>query len=338
MRWRKALGVLFASVMVFAAALVYSAAEARRAAAAPQNQQPAEQEKPAGQAPVIRTQVTLINLFATVRDSHKRIVGNLEQKDFRVLEDNQEQKIAFFSRETALPITLGMLLDTSGSETNMLLAIQDSGTRFLDRVLRPKDLAMVISFGADVDLLADFTEDRGMLERAINRARINAPQGGMVNPGPLPPSARGTRGTALYDAVYVACNEKLATEAGRKALVILTDAVDEGSKVRLEEAIEAAQRTDTVIHILLISDYGYVNPGVAKKITDETGGRTIEVRSEKKLGEAFDEISEELRTQYLLGYYPSNTARDGRFRKIKVETAGKDMKVLARKGYYAPKG
>ncbi len=335
---RKAPTVLFASVMVFAAALVYSAAEPRRAAAAPQTQRPAEQEKPAGQTPVIRSQVTLINLFATVRDGHKRIVGNLEQKDFRVLEDNQEQKIAFFSRETALPITLGMLLDTSGSETNMLLTIQDSGVRFLDRVLRPKDLAMVISFGQDVDLLADFTEDRGMLERAIRRARINAPQGGMVNPGPLPPSARGTRGTALYDAIYVACNEKLATEAGRKALVILTDAVDEGSKVKLEEAIEAAQRTDTVIHILLISDFGYVNPGVAKKITDETGGRMIEVRSEKKLGEAFDEISEELRTQYMLGYYPSNPARDGRFRKIKVETAGKDMKVLARKGYYAPKG
>ncbi len=322
--------------MVFAAALVYSAAEPGRAAAAPQNQ-PAEQEKPAGQTPVIRSQVTLINLFATVRDGHKRIVGNLEQKDFRVLEDNQEQKIAFFSRETALPITLGMLLDTSGSETNMLLAIQDSGVRFLDRVLRPKDLAMVISFGADVDLLADFTEDRGMLERAIRRARINAPQGSLINPGPLPPSARGTRGTALYDAIYAACNEKLATEAGRKALVILTDAVDEGSKVKLEEAIEAAQRTDTVIH-MLISDFGYVNPGVAKKITDETGGRMIEVRSEKKLGEAFDQISEELRTQYMLGYYPSNPARDGRFRKIKVETAGKDMKVLARKGYYAPKG
>ncbi len=335
---RKARTILFASVMVFAAALVYSAAQPRRAAAAPQSQQPAEQEKPAGQTPVIRSQVTLINLFATVRDGHKRIVGNLEQKDFRVLEDNQEQKIAFFSRETALPITLGMLLDTSGSETNMLLAIQDSGVRFLDRVLRPKDLAMVISFGQDVDLLADFTEDRGMLERAIRRARINAPQGGMVNPGPLPPSARGTRGTALYDAIYVACNEKLATEAGRKALVILTDAEDVGSRVRLEEAIEAAQRTDTVIHILLISDYGYGNGGVAKKITDETGGRTIEVRSEKKLGEAFDQISEELRTQYMLGYYPSNPARDGRFRKIKVETAGKDMKVLARKGYYAPKG
>jgi VWFA-related protein len=295
-------------------------------------------QKPLEQAPAIRTQVTLINLFVTVRDKSKRIVSDLSEKDFRVFEDNQEQKIAFFSRETALPITLGVLLDTSGSEERMLGAIQESATRFIDRVLRPKDLAMVVSFDVDVDLLSDFTEDRGMLDRAIHRARINAPQGGMVNPGPLPPSARGMRGTAFYDAIYVACREKLASEAGRKALVIITDAVDMGSKVKLEEAIEMAQRTDTVIHILLTYDpYFGADAGVGKKIAEETGGRMIEVRSEKKLQEAFDQISEELRTQYLLGYYPSNTARDGRFRKIKVEVPGKDMKVLARKGYYAPK-
>jgi VWFA-related protein len=305
--------------------------------ASAQPQEPSGQ-KPLEQAPAIRTQVTLINVFATVRDKSKRIVSDLTEKDFRVFEDNQEQKIAFFSRETALPITLGVLLDTSGSEERMLGAIQESASRFLERVLRPKDLAMVISFDVDVDLLSDFTEDRGMLERAIQRARINAPQGGMVNPGPLPPSARGMRGTAFYDAIYVACREKLASEAGRKALVIITDAVDMGSKVKLEEAIEMAQRTDTVIHILLTYDPYYgADSGVGKKIAEETGGRMIEVRSEKKLQEAFDQISEELRTQYLLGYYPSNTERDGRFRKIKVEVPGKDMKVLARKGYYAPK-
>ncbi len=333
MRLRKTLTILFVSVMVSGVALALAAAPPLAA----RSQEPSGQ-KPLERGATIRTQVTLINLFATVRDKSKRIVSDLTEKDFRVLEDNQEQKIAFFSRETALPITLGVLLDTSGSEERMLGSIQESAARFVDRVLRPKDLAMVISFDVDVDLLSDFTEDRGQLERAINRARINAPQGGLVNPGPLPPSARGMRGTAFYDAIYVACKEKLASEAGRKALVILTDAVDEGSKIRLEEAIEMAQRTDTVIHILLISDFGYVNGGVAKKIAEETGGRMIEVRSEKKLGEAFDQISEELRTQYLLGYYPTNAVRNGQFRKIKVEAEGKDMKVLARKGYYAPKG
>jgi VWFA-related protein len=203
--------------------------------------------------------------------------------------------------------------------------------------MRKGDEAMVVSFGMDIDLLADFTDDHNLLERAIRRAQINAPIGGLINPGPLPPSARQTRGTAFYDAIYVACREKLSSEAGRKALVIITDAVDEGSKVKLEESIEAAQRSDTVIHILLVSEMGYNNPGVAKKITDETGGRMIEVRSEKKLQEAFDQISEELRTQYQLGYYPTNTARDGKFRKIKIETAPNDLRVLARRGYYAPK-
>ena len=156
------------------------------------------------------------------------------------------------------------------------------------------------------------------------------------NPGPI--GSRQITGTALYDAIYLACSEKLNSEAGRKAIVIVTDAQDEGSKVRLEEAIEAAQRTDTVIHILLVADPRFGgNSSVAHKLSEETGGRLIAVRSEKKLMEAFDEISEELRSQYTLGYYPTNTARDGKFRKIKVETNNHDLKVLTRKGYYAPK-
>jgi len=299
---------------------------------------PALPQEPVGQGQVIRRSVDLVNLFATVRDNHKKIVNDLKQEDFKILEDNQGQKIAFFSREVTLPITLALLLDTSGSEQYMLGAIQDAGGRFLDRVLRKGDEALVMSFDSDVDLLSDFTDDRGQLERAVRHTRINVPSGGGgINPGPIP--TRQVTGTALYDAIYLACNEKLNTEAGRKAIVIVTDAQDEGSKVRLEEAVEAAQRTDTVIHILLVADPRFGgNPGVAHKITEETGGRMISVSSEKKLLEAFDEISEELRSQFTLGYYPSNNAKDGKFRKIKVEVANHDLKVLARKGYYAPKG
>ncbi len=293
-------------------------------------------QEPMAQAPVIRTQVNLVNVFATVRDKNKRIMTDLKQDNFRVFEDNKEEKIAFFTRETALPVTLGLLIDTSGSESNRLGAEQEAASRFLNRVLRKGDLAMEISFDTDVDLLSDFTDDRGQLERAIQRARINAPSGGGINPGPIPQSQSG--GTHFYDAVYLACNDKLATEAGRKALVIITDAYDEGSKLRVEEAIEAAQRTDTVIHILLVHDPGYgFRPDVARKMTEETGGRMIEVSSEKRLEEAFDQISEELRSQYTLGYYPSNTSHDGKYRKIKVEMSSKDLKVLARKGYYPPK-
>jgi len=297
---------------------------------------PALPQEPSAQAPVIKSQVSLVNLFATVRDKNKRIMADLNQEDFRISEDSQDQKIAFFSREVALPITLALLLDTSGSEQNMLGAIQEGATSFLGRVMRKGDEALVMSFDLDVDLLSDFTDDRAQLDRAIRRARINA-GGPMVTPGTIP--THGTIGTDFYDAIYLACGDKLSTEAGRKAIVVLTDAVDNGSKVRVEEAIEAAQRTDTVVHILLVYDpHEGANAGVAKKIAEETGGRMIVVNSEKHLVEAFDQISQELRSQYTLGYYPTNSARDGKFRKIKVETTEKDLKVLARRGYYAPKG
>jgi VWFA-related protein len=296
---------------------------------------PALAQEPVAQAPTIKTQVNLVNLFVTVRDKSKHIVTNLTQNDFKVYEDGQEQKIAFFSKEVTLPITLGLLMDTSGSEQNMLGAIQDGASTFLNRVMRKGDEAMVISFDLDVDLLSDFTEDRSQLDRAIHRAQINA-GGPMMTPGTLP---TGNIGTDFYDALYLACHDELASEAGRKAVVVLTDAEDNGSKVRVEEAIEAAQRTDTVVHILLVYDPRMgANSSVAKKITDETGGRMIVVNSEKHLLEAFDQISEELRSQYTLGYYPTNTTRDGQFRKIKVEVTDHSDKVLARKGYYAPKG
>jgi len=297
---------------------------------------PALPQEPTIQGPTIKTQVNLVNLFVTVRDKSKRIVTDLKQDDFKVAEDGQDQKIAFFSKEVTLPITLGLLMDTSGSEQYMLGAIQDGASSFLNRVMRKGDEAMVMSFDLDVDLLADFTDDRSQLNRAIHKAQINTGGGG-ITPGTLP--SGGAKGTNFYDALYLACNEKLSTEAGRKAIVVLTDAEDNGSKVRVEEAIEAAQRTDTVVHILLVYDPHYgANSSIAKKITDETGGRMIVVNSEKHLQEAFDQISEELRSQYTVGYYPTNSARDGKFRKIKVDLANRDLKVLARKGYYAPKG
>lgn len=284
------------------------------------------------QGAVIKQQVTLVNLFVTVRDKSKHIMTDLKQEDFHVSEDGQDQKIAFFSKEVTLPITMGLLIDTSGSEQNRLGAEQEAASRFLTRVLRKGDEAMVISFDTDVDLLADFTDSQAQLDRGIRKARINAGFSG----GPL---STAPRSTAFYDAIYVACNDKLSTEAGRKAIIVITDADDQGSKVRLEEAIEAAQRTDTVVHVLLVHDPGYGwRPDVAKKLAEETGGRVIEVSSEKHLQEAFDQISEELRSQYTLGYYPTNNEHDGKYRKIKVEMTNHDLKVLARKGYYAPKG
>ncbi|HXN23174.1 MAG TPA: VWA domain-containing protein [Candidatus Dormibacteraeota bacterium] len=328
MRLRKCVLMLFTMILAIALVLPWNSG-------AQSNQPPQKASGQGDPQQPIRVEVSLVNLFATVRDHSKKIVPNLSKEEFRIMEDGVEQKIAAFSHEAALPVTLALLIDTSGSEEALLGAEQEAASRFLGRVLRKGDLAMVMSFDLDVDLLADFTDNRSTLDRAIHRAKINTGGGG--HQGPI--AQRGPIGTNLYDAVYLACHEKLVEEAGRKALVILTDAEDNGSKLRLEEAIEAAQRTDSVIHVLLIGDrwhYG-TNPGVANKMANETGGRMIEVSSEKKLEQAFDEISQELRSQYTLGYYPSNRAHDGAFRKVKVETPGKEFKVLTRRGYYAPK-
>jgi VWFA-related protein len=302
----------------------------------PAQSQQDRQQVPQSQKP-LTVQTTLVNVFVTVRDKRHEIVSDLSQNDFKVFEDGQEQKIAFFSKEVNLPITLGILIDTSGSMERVIGAEQDTASRFLREVMRKKDEAMVISFDFDVDLLADFTEDTNVLERAIRGTSINSVGGGgVVTPGTIPSNAGGTD---LYDAIYLACHDQLATEAGRKAVIVMSDMEDTGSKLRLPDASEACQRADGVIHVLLISDPGAtfgVGPSVARKMADDTGGRVINVHNEKTLEKAFDEISEELRSQYVIGYYPTNDKRDGTFRKIRVDIARPDVKVLARKGYYAP--
>lgn len=326
-----------AATLTVALSLIPAAAGTQSAPQSPQSQAPQAEQ-------TLRVQVSIVNLFATVRDKNRRRIPDLEKGDFRILEDGAEQKIEFFERETALPITLGIVMDTSGSMYSIFSAEQEAATRFLNRVMREKDLAMVMTFDQDVDLLADFTNDLERLERAIMRAQVNAPGAAATRnyPGTPPTIPQRSRGTNLYDAIYLGCNEQLRREAGRKALVLLTDAADTGSKMSLSQALESAQRTDTVLHVIYISardGFGFNEGdwGVAKKLAEETGGRAISVRNDKDLEKAFDELSEELRTQYTIGYYPSNTSRDGGYRKIKVETPKKDLKILARKGYYAPK-
>jgi VWFA-related protein len=302
-------------------------------------QEAPQQQIPQTQQP-LKVQVAVVNVFATIRDKHNGIITDLTQNDFHVYEDGVEQKVAFFSKEVNLPLTLGLLIDTSGSMEGILDAEQETASRFVKEVMRTKDEAMVMNFDLDVNLDADFTQDTAVLERAIRRQRINA-AGPMVTPGTIPQQAGGTN---LYDAIYLACHDELATEAGRKAVIVLTDAEDTGSKLSLKDAIEAAQRADAVIHVILLSDphfygsmsLGYSGASVARKMADDTGGRVIDVHNEKTLEKAFDVISEELRSQYVLGYYPTNTKRDGTFRKIKVEISRSDVKILARKGYYAP--
>ena len=245
----------------------------------PSLQQSNQQQQ--GQQPLGVT-TTIVNVFATVRDKHHGIISDLTKDDFKVFEDGVEQKVVFFSKEVNMPITLGLLIDTSASMDRMIGAEQDAASRFLREVMRPKDEAMVMTFDFDVDLLADFTQDTSTLSSAIRRARVNSVGGGgVVTPGTIPQGATG--GTDLYDAVYLAAHDQLANEAGRKGVIILTDAEDTGSKLRLQDAVEAAQRSDAVIHILLIVDRmatSGVGGSVARKMAEDTGGRVIDVHNE----------------------------------------------------------
>jgi VWFA-related protein len=316
--------------------LILSIVMAACTAAAQQPSVPQEQ-KP------LKISVEMVHLFVTVRGKHGNIVSDLNKNNFKVFEDGKEQQVAYFSREMNLPLTLAMLIDTSGSQDRLLGAEQQAAKEFLDQILTPKDLALVMTFDLDVNLLADFTDTRGILDRAIDRAQINAPSNpSMIAQGPFPSSSR-PNGTHFYDAVYLACHDKLAGQAGRKAVIALTDAQDYGSMETLQQAIDAAQRSDTVVHVLLVSNPwqylyagGYSGEGVAKKLTEQTGGRLIRVTNDKELNKAFKELAQELRSQYVIGYYPTDSARDGSFRKIKVETTPEKYHILTRAGYYAP--
>jgi VWFA-related protein len=309
----------------------------------PQQAKPVPQQQIPESGHTLKAQTNLVDIFVTARGKHNDIITDLTKDDFKIYEDGQEQKVAYFDLEKNLPLTLGILIDTSGSMQNILDAEQDTATRFVRDIMRKGDEAMVIGFDFDINLLADLTEDPSVLIRAIRGARINAVAAGVgITPGTVPVGQNG--GTDLYDAVYLACHDELSGQTGRKAIILLTDAEDTGSKLSLDDAIEAAQKTNTVIHVLRLADeplyfgmgIGYSGRSVAERMAGATGGREIEVRSEKSLDKAFDEITEELRSQYVLGYYPTNTKRDGTFRQIKIDVNRQSTRLLYRKGYYAP--
>ena len=300
----------------------------------------------------LRVNSNLVSLYFTVRDKHGALIPNLTREDCQVLEDKKPQKIRNFNAEANQPLTLGILLDTSGSQMNVLPLEQQAGSAFLHSVLREKDEAFLISFDVDVDLLEDYSNNAGTLSRAMNKAVINT-AGGNGSAG-IPGLGQGTiptqgapKGTLLYDAVDLASNDKLRQETGRKAMILLTDGEDQGSKYRVQDAIEAAQKANSIVYVILIADRGFYSGGSImlggytgdaqmRRMTEATGGRVIDVGNNgKKLQAAFDQIEEELRTQYVISYIPGNTNFDGKYRAVDVQCKGDGLKVQARKGYYA---
>ncbi len=313
-------------------------------------QQPAQQAEPvqAGERPVftadvnemptIRVDVDVVNILFSVRDKRGRLVPDLTKEDFVIEEDGVEQEIRYFAQETDLPLTIGLLIDVSRSQEQLIEVEKHAGYKFFSEVLTEKDLAFLISFGVDVELMQDLTASPQLLREALDDLRLRGGVAGVM-PGPIPTSNQ--KGTVLYDAIFLSADEMLKREVGRKVMVVITDGVDYGSTISKDRAVESAQRSDVIVYSVYYADPRYQQYrngfGVMKQISQETGGSIFEVSRKSRLEDIFAQIQEEMRSQYSLGYYPTNAEKDGSFRRIKIKTTGKGMKVQARRGYYASK-
>lgn len=291
----------------------------------------------------LKVNVSLVNVMASVRDKHNGLVPTLTKSDFEILEDGKPQEIKFFSKESNLPLTIGLLIDVSRSQENLIGIEQRAGSAFLDSVLKPKDEAFILSFGADTELLQDITSSKRMLQRGLEDLKPNFGFSG-ITAGPVP-TATHQAGTVLYDAIYLAANEKLAREAGRKVLVVITDGDDEGSQVSIKKAIEAAQKANTTIYSIYYADTGFYfrngyafgggGRGYLQQMSTETGGHVYDVSRRETLDKVFAELQDEMRTQYSIAYSSPDTKKDGSYHKLELKTKDHDLKVQARKGYYA---
>ena len=320
-----------------------------RASAAQNAQPPPNQDQTQIKPPTIKVNVELVNILFTVRAKKGgQIIPNLEKNDFTIYEDGKQQTIQRFSRETDLPLTLGLLIDISASQERLIDIERDAAAAFFSSVIRQKDEAFLISFGKSTDLLQDYTNSPRLLTAALQDLRGDGqtPMIGRVpvNTGPLPTS--GTpKGTLLFDAVYLASNEKLKSEVGRKAMILITDGEDQGSTYNRRTAVEAAQRSDAIIYSIYYVDRGfYAAYGMGfggggesdlRKMSEETGGHVFTVNGKHPLNAVFKEIQDELRNQYSIGYESTNPVRDGSFRHIEIKVDNNDYRVQARNGYYA---
>ncbi len=350
--------------------------------------------------PTYKVNVKVVNVLATVRDKHGKIVNNLNQNDFTLQEDGRPQAIKYFARETDLPLTLGLLVDTSGSQRRTLDDERSASGTFVDSVLRAdKDSAFLIHFDRQVELLQDVTKSPQKVSSALGEVEEsprddqssggNSGGGSPGGGGGYPGGGRGGHGghrfgggTLLYDAIFLASDELMSKQQGRKAIIILTDGVDRGSKESIEQAIESAQRADTIVYTIYFQGQeggggnwgnhggggrrggvgiGFPGGGVGfpggggrrggggggypreetvdgkkilERISRETGGRMFEVSKKESVGDIYQQIQDELRNQYNIGYTPDQA--DGPdYRKITLITNNKDMVVQARDGYYA---
>jgi VWFA-related protein len=295
------------------------------------------------QTPTINVSVNVVNILCSVRDGKGALQPNLSKDDFTVTEEGKPQDIKYFARETDLPLTLGLLVDVSGSERNMIEIEKRAADQFFGKVLRKQDMAFLMSFGSEAELLQDSTNSVVLLRHGLDSLRLKTPASGPL-PGAVP-TINQARGTVLFDAVYLAATDMLRKEVGRKAVVLLTDGQDEGSRVKLEQAIAEAQKSDLIIYGILYVDPSFfrgqgtiysTGDGDLRRMSEDTGGHMFRVDRRTTLESVFQEIQDEMRSQYSIGYVAPDSA-PGTYRRVEVRAKQKGLKVQARKGYYAAK-
>jgi Ca-activated chloride channel family protein len=274
----------------------------------------------------IKKRVDEVNVLFIATDKHGKFVRNLNERDFSILDDHKPpQSIISFQGQTDLPLELGLLVDTSGSVHSRFSFEQDAATGFLQHVLRPNfDKAFVVGFNAHRNLVQDYTDNISLLSAGVQRLR----SGG---------------GTALYDAIYRACRDKMMKDKSdrpiRRALIVLSDGEDNQSEVSAGQAIEMAQRAEVLIYAISTDDSGLILRGdrILQQLADATGGRAFFPYKMKDITRSFSSIEDELRSQYIVSYKPSDFDADGRYRTIEITALKKDLQVRARHGYYAPR-
>ncbi len=274
----------------------------------------------------IRVNVELVNVAFSARDKKGKLVNDLSKEDFKIFENNVEQNSTNFSRETDLPLAIALLIDASASIREKLAFEQEATIDFFHATLRRKvDRGLLVSFDVAIDILQDFTDDPDLLTKAVRK----------IKPG---------GGTKMFDAIYLACQEKLKNDpAQRKALILISDGDDNNSNQDINTVIDIARRADTSIYTISTNSSGFFGmespklDKVLKTLADETGGQALFPMKAADLAKSFLDISQELRSQYSLGYRSTNPVRDGAFRPIRIECARKDIRIKTRKGYYAQK-
>lgn len=300
---------------------------------------------------VVKVDTDAVNVLFTAQDRNRRLLLNLKPEDIRVLENGQPQPISGFSRQVDLPLSLAILIDTSASQERTLPEEKAAAISFIESVIRPtKDEVSVISFTGESTLEQGMTNSLDRLRRAVNRVQFVPPSGyvgGGVVVGTPPISGRNQASqgsTAIWDSIWVTSEEVLgpAPERTRRAIILLTDGNNTYGQKKLDEASLAAQKAEAVIYSIGIGDnfYDGVNEGVLKKISESTGGHAYFPRDEFELRQAFKQIQEEMRSQYLVAYEPSNQAMDGSYRKIEIQLVNpalvkEKIKLTHRQGYFS---